>query len=161
MDERKQRLLGISAALMIVGGLMLAIGGMRHGMVVRIAAGWLGVAAGVYGLYESGLLIIKSRRALTFIGSIRGKRCSATFTSCSGTMRRVVRFGEDQTCRLRLEAELKQGDLAVELLDARKQPVMRLDREHPCMEAQVSKGMRYHLVFRFQSASGRYVLEWM
>lgn len=46
-------------------------------------------------LYNQGYMVINSKSAVSFIGSARGN--SAKFTSCSGCIKRIVRFKADGT----------------------------------------------------------------
>ena len=47
-------------------------------------------AAGMWLLYQNGLMVVNSKRAVSFVGRDRGRR--ASFTACTGTIRRIVRF---------------------------------------------------------------------
>lgn len=115
------------------------------------------IAAGVfYLLYSNGYMIINRKTALTYFGSRKGT--SANFTSCSGYIKRIVRFKADQKSTFRLNAELTKGDVSVELLDSSKTRIMYLDRTSPSAEITVEKNRKYYLIINFQSASGRYSL---
>jgi len=107
-------------------------------------------------LYDQGYMVIKSTSALMFVGSAKGT--SARFTSCNGSMKRVVRFESDGTYRYFLDAELSKGDIAVELLDPAKETVLHLDCASPSAAVTVEKRKKYYLVIRFRSATGRYAL---
>ena len=55
------------------------------------------VMAGIFWLlYWNGCMVVNAKSAASFVGSGRGKR--AVFTACSGSIRRIVRFREDQSC---------------------------------------------------------------
>jgi len=69
-------------------------------------------------LYNRGYMVVKSLSAVTFIGSPKGT--GAKFTSCSGYIKRIVRFRESGTLSYYLDAELSKGDILVELLDSGK-----------------------------------------
>ena len=107
-------------------------------------------------LYDQGYMVIKSTSAVMFVGSAKGT--SARFTSCNGSMKRVVRFESDGTYRYFLDAELTKGALSVELLDAAKEKIMHLDCASPSAAVTVEGKKKYYLVIRFQSATGRYAL---
>ena len=107
-------------------------------------------------LYNQGYMVIKSTSALMFVGSAKGT--SARFTSCNGSMKRVVRFESDGTYRYFLDAELTKGALSVELLDADKEKIMHLDCASPSASVTVERKKKYYLIIRFRSATGRYTL---
>ena len=114
-------------------------------------------AAGMWLLYDRGLMVFNSKRAVSFVGSDRGRR--ASFTACTGTIRRILRFSESKTLRVVFSPVLTKGSVAVELLDSQKQLLLRLDESCPTGSVTVEKGKRYHLIFRFQSATGEYTLQ--
>ena len=114
-------------------------------------------AAGMWLLYQNGLMVVNSKRAVSFVGSDRGRR--ASFTACTGTIRRIVRFSQSKSLRMVFSPVLTKGSVAVELLDSRKQSLLRLDETCPTGSIFVEKGQRYHLVFHFQSATGEYFLQ--
>ena len=111
-----------------------------------------------YLLYINGYLVTSAKRAVLFVGSLRGNK--ATFSSCTGYMRRIVRFRSSRTYRFLLDAELTKGEIVIELLDAARQQVVRLNSRSSSAAVSVEKGKRYYLVFHFQSASGKYTLSW-
>ncbi len=111
-----------------------------------------------YFLYMEGLGTVNMKFALMDAVSFDGRR--SRFRSCNGYMKRVVRFKEDRIYRFSLELALSKGDFWVELLDASKNTILRLDQNTPSAAAELSSGKRYRLVFRFKSASGRYRLSW-
>lgn len=107
-------------------------------------------------LYNMGYMVINAKSAVSYVGSIKGN--GATFTSCSGYIKRIVRFQEDKTYTFFLHAELTKGDISVELLDSAKQKIMCLTRSHPSAVMDVVKNKRYYLIVNFKSATGRYSL---
>lgn len=107
-------------------------------------------------LYHQGYMVVKSTSAVSFIGSIRGN--GARFTSCSGNLKRIVRFQTDGTHTYILDADLSKGSMSVELLDAAGHKIMQLTSASPQASIAVEKKKKYYLVIRFQSASGRYSL---
>ncbi len=114
-----------------------------------------------YVLYIYGYMVISAKRAMKFIGSIRGyDSCKATFTSCDGYMKRVMRFEENKTYCFKLRTELTKGEVSVEILDSNKQKILELNSVHQSERIDVYKGERYYMVFRFQMASGKYELKW-
>ena len=109
-------------------------------------------------LYGNGYLVLQSKRAVMYIGSKRGKK--AKFSSCTGYTKRVVKFKESREYHFCLTTELSAGEVTVELLERKGQPVL-------CLDSYVSEGnfsadaeKKYHLVIRFESASGSYEIDW-
>ena len=107
-------------------------------------------------LYNQGYMVSKSIRSVVFIGSAKGNR--AKFTSCTGYIKRVIRFKEDGTYTFVLDAELSEGDMSVEVLDSTKQKIMQLNCSNPNASITVVKNKKYYLVINFKSATGRYAL---
>ena len=105
-------------------------------------------------LYNHGYMIVKSYSAVTFIGSARGT--GARFVSCNGYLKRIIRFKEEGYRTFILDAELSKGDLSVELLDADKQCIMKLDCVNNSDSVTVERSKKYYLVVNFKSATGRY-----
>ena len=114
-------------------------------------------AAGMWLLYQNGLMVLNSKRALSFVGSDRGRR--ASFTACTGTVRCILRFSESKTLRVVFSPVLTKGSVTMELLNSQKQPLLLLYETHPTGSIAVEKGQRYQLVFHFQSATGEYSLQ--
>ena len=107
-------------------------------------------------LYNRGYMVVKSLSAVTFIGSSKG--AGANFTSCSGYIKRIVRFRESGTLYYYLDAELSKGDILVELLDSGKHSIMKLNCENNHASITVESKKKYYLVVNFKSATGCYSL---
>ena len=107
-------------------------------------------------LYNQGYMVLKSTSAVAFAGSMKGN--SARFTSCSGYMKRVIKFKADGTYTFVLDAELSKGDMSVELLDSTRQKIMQLNCSNRSGSITVEKQKKYYLVIFFRSATGRYAL---
>ena len=105
-------------------------------------------------LYNQGYMVLKSTSAVVFIGSRKGT--SASFTSCDGYMKRVIRFKANGTYTFVLDAELDKGDMSVELFDSAKQKIMHLNRSNGSASVAVEEKKKYYLVITFRSATGRY-----
>ena len=114
-------------------------------------------AAVMWLLYINGYMVMSSKRAVFFAGSDRGRR--ASFTACTGYIKRAVRFSESKTLRADLTLTLDKGYVYAELLDDKKQQILRLDENRPNGNISVEKGRRYWLIFHFESATGEYALQ--
>ena len=114
-----------------------------------------------YVLYTQGMLVVNCKRAILFVGSIRGKdSCRASFKSCSGYMKRVIKFERSRAYYFMLDSELEKGELEIAILDSSKQPVLMLNHIQQSGTIEVDARQRYYLVFSFKSASGKYELKW-
>lgn len=129
---------------------------MNQQPVYLMYAIWLGIGALFYFLYINGYLIVNAKRALMFVGAHWGKGIfNARFTSCSGYVKRVIRFSESREYRLNLEQELAKGRMWAEILN-KKEVVARVSAENPSVTFRADSKVRYRIVFRFEKASGRY-----
>ena len=122
-------------------------------MLIFLSVAMLGIFA---FLYNRGYMVFKSIRAVAFIGSAKGNR--AQVTSCTGYIKRIVRFKTDGIYTFLLDAELSKGDMLVELLDSTKQKIMQLNCSNKNASITVEKNKKYYLVIHFKSATGRYAI---
>ena len=132
------------------------------GRVNEFSIGWVLIIVGMvllfYILYINGYMVMNSKRALMYVGAAWGKR--ASFTSCSGYTKRVIKFEEARTYYFDLNLELNKGDVTVEILDRQKQCLLSLDQNTAQGCINVEKGKRYYMVVRFRAASGNYAIDW-
>lgn len=126
--------------------------------MIRIIVIGAAVCVGLYLLWENGYMVTQAKRAVKFIESEKGKR--ASFSFCTGFTRRRVNFKENKVYHFAFAPELSGGEVSAELLDADKQPLLRLTAASPSADVELSSAGRYYLVFHFQSASGKYALSW-
>ena len=112
-----------------------------------------------YILYINGYMVWNSKRALMYVGSAWGRK--ASFTSCSGYTKRVIKFEEDKCYHFDLQLELTKGDATVEILDSKKQCLLRLGQNVVQGDIVVEKGKRYYMIVRFKAASGQYTVDWI
>ena len=117
------------------------------------------VMAGVmYLLYRNGWMILNSKTAASFVGSKGGK--AASFSRCSGSIKRIVRFPESRAYHVTLDCLLSQGSMTVTLVDPDKREVLRLTDGQNSAAVALEGKKRYTLILRFHSATGRYDLRW-
>lgn len=107
-------------------------------------------------LYNQGYMVSKSISAVSFVGSTKGN--SASFSSCSGYLKRVIKFKENGIYTFVLDVELSKGDISIELLDSTKQKIMQLNCTNRIESITVDKKEKYYLVINFRSATGSYAL---
>lgn len=115
----------------------------------------------LYLLYINGYMILNAKKATMFVGVVRGnRRCKASFIACDGFMKRGVRFKENKRYYFKINPELTNGEMTVDVLDDKKNSLLHLDAQHQSATIDVDKRKRYYLVFRFRSATGKYELNW-
>ena len=110
-----------------------------------------------YLLYINGYMIINAKKATLFLGKDRGKY--ARFASCSGYMKRVIRFKESREYEFSFETELEKGEVSVELWKGNKDKILSLT-DRGTQTVSVESKERYYLVLRFVSATGNYHVDW-
>ena len=110
-----------------------------------------------YLLYINGYMVISSKRAFMFLGSERGKK--AMFSSCTGYVKRVIKFKESKVYNIDFKLELEKGEVVLELLDAKKQVILSLNKSE-CFKIKVESRQRYYMILRFKSATGNYEVTW-
>ena len=128
------------------------------GKIALLGLMGLGMGIVMYLLYINGWMILSFKSAVSFAGSRGGK--SASFTGCSGSIRRIVRFSGDGVYTFALESVLSKGSMRVTLLDPDKREILCLSSEQPRGTVVLERKKRYRLVLRFRSATGRYGLRW-
>jgi len=110
-----------------------------------------------YLLYINGYMVISSKHAFMFLGSKRGKK--AMFSSCTGYIKRVIKFKESKVYHVNFGLELEKGEVALELLDEKKQIILSLN-SNDTSEIEVESRKRYYMILRFKSATGNYEVTW-
>ena len=116
----------------------------------------LAAALVMYRMYQSGILVLNCKSALTYIG--KNRNLSASFTRCSGYTKRILRYSAAHTCRITLEQELTRGCMQAEVYDAQKNRVLTLDDTCRTGTFDAAPNARYTLVLRFHKADGSYEL---
>lgn len=109
-------------------------------------------------LYRSGVIPIACKRALVFYGAAGGRK--ANFTSCTGSIRRILRVRESRSYRFSLKTTLSQGDVCLTLSGPGGHILLHLDSQMGEKEVRLEKGRAYTLKVRFQNATGGYELSW-
>ena len=120
-------------------------------IIVPLAGAFL-----MYRLYQSGLLVLNCKSALTYIG--KNRNLSASFTRCSGYTKRILRYSVAHTCRVTLAQALTRGVLQAEVYDAQKNLLLTLDADRSSGTFHAVPNVRYTLVLRFHRADGSYEL---
>ena len=110
-----------------------------------------------YLLYINGYMIINVKKATLFLGKERGKY--ARFASCSGYMKRVIRFKENREYEFSFETELEKGEVSVELWGNKQEKVLSMTNQGSQIVMLEGK-KRYYLILKFESATGSYHVDW-
>lgn len=109
-----------------------------------------------YVLYAEGLMAVNAKRAVLYVGTDRGKK--ARFSSCTGYVKRVLRFREGREYRVAFACALTEGEVSLEILDRKRRPLLTLDRETPGGRILAERRKRYYLVVHYKSATGEYTI---
>ena len=124
----------------------------------------LGISAAIgiliYLLHRQGFAVTKSIAAVLFVFQLGKRGGRASLNSCTGWVRYPGRFRESRVYHFCLVAQLTEGDMEVFLLDAKKQPLLRLNRWHPRESVALDAGSRYYLRWEFNCATGQCELYW-
>ena len=115
---------------------------------------------GGWYLYDNGYLTVKSKRAITFLGTRVKNGFAFQFTGCTGYVGRVLRVKESGTYVVTFHAALSKGQARFLLLDAAKVPLLVLTPEAGQGEVFLEPGKRYHVRMEFDRASGESKARW-
>lgn len=115
------------------------------------------ICAAVYLFYRNGHLTISAKRALLYVGSLKGDR--ARFIACTGHIKRVIRPQKSQIHHFFFKASTSSGEVWAELYDQEKQRLMHLDHDEQHAAVFLNAPGRYVLAIRFKHATGSYILE--
>ena len=110
--------------------------------------------------YRKGFLTSKRIAAALFIFRRSENGESATVDSCSDSLRHTVRFPESRSYQFHFHGGLSKGDVEIVLSDAKKQPLLRLNRCAPTGVVKLDKNNKYFLRWEFRKATGRCELSW-
>lgn len=111
--------------------------------------------------YWGAVAETKCLRAVLF-SFLPGKRVDrAALNACTGWVRHMGRFYENRTYEFVLDAQLTNGDVEVQLLDQKKQPILKLNRQCPSRTIDLDgEKSRYYLRWEFHGATGKCELRW-
>ena len=115
---------------------------------------------GSWILYDRGYLIVKSKRAMTFIGSRVKNGFAFQFSGCTGYVGRVLRVKEKGTYTVSMDAKLTKGEVRFLLLDSGKTPLLTLMPDYPQGGVYLEPGKRYYIRMEFDHASGDSKAQW-
>ena len=106
-----------------------------------------------YFLWVNGYMILNAKRALLFVGSLRGKnKCEVSFSSCSGYVKKVIKFNESREYTFKLDGDVSKGSIHVIVENKNKETILDL--------LTVDEKCRYYLMLKFEKADGKIKLQW-
>lgn len=115
----------------------------------------------LYVLYDYGYMGTNSKAAVVFQGSLPKKSSwKASFVKCKGKLKRVIRFDTSKKYNFKLDVELENGDVIIEIIDINKEVVLVLDKNNNSGSVDVGDNRKYYMVVRINSATGRYFVSW-
>lgn len=128
---------------------------------IILAAIFVLMAALFYLLWISGYMVLNAKRAVLFVGSLRGKnKCEVTFSSCDGYVKKVIKFKESRGYTFNLDGEVSKGSLHVIVETRNKEKLLELTPAVKTGFLTVDEKCRYYLVLKFEKAEGRFKLQW-
>lgn len=67
---------------------------------------------------------------------------------------------ESKTYHFRMNAEMSEGRVSVQLLNKDRQPLFSLTPQNPEASVEVEEKERYYIIYKYESATGNYELTW-
>lgn len=110
--------------------------------------------------YLRSIAVTKSIAAILFVFRPCRDADRVTLGSCTGWVKHMGRFSESRTYEFTLDAQLSKGDAEVILLDAKKELLMKLNRQCPTGKIDLDAKSRYYLRWEFEGATGKCELRW-
>lgn len=110
--------------------------------------------------YFRGIAVSKSITAILFVFRPGQDTDRATLNSCTGWVKHMGRFHESRTYEFVLDTYFSKGNAEIILLDARKQPLLKLNQEFSTGKINLDATKKYYQRWEFQSATGRCELRW-
>ena len=114
-----------------------------------------------YFLWVNGYMILNAKRALLFVGSLRGKnKCEVSFSSYSGYVKKVIKFNESREYTFKLDGDVSKGSIHVIVENKNKDTILDLTPEIKTGMLTVDEKCRYYLMLKFEKADGKIKLQW-
>ena len=110
--------------------------------------------------YLRSIAVSKSIAAILFVFRPGRDADRVTLGSCSGWVKHMGRFSESRTYKFILDTQLSTGEVEVILLDAKKELLMKLNRQSPSGKIDLDAKNRYYLRWAFKGATGKCELRW-
>ncbi len=110
--------------------------------------------------FWGGIAEAKSIRAILYVFRPGKSRDRVALDTCTGRVRHMGRFYESRTYTFTLDAQLSKGDVELLLLDQKKQPLLKLNRQLTSQTIGLNGKSRYYLRWEFMRATGKCELRW-
>ena len=110
--------------------------------------------------YFRSIAVSKSIAAILFVFRPCRDADRVILDSCTGWVRHMGRFSESRTYKFTLDTQLSKGNAEVLLLGAKKERLMKLNRQSPTGTIDLDAKNRYYLRWKFEDATGKCVLHW-
>ncbi len=118
------------------------------------------VYAFIYILYCQGFAVLRRTAAIMIVFRHGKNADKAMLDSCTGWIKHAGRFRESKTYEFFLDAQLSKGNVAVILMDRKKQPLMQLSPQSPACNIELDVRNKYYLRWEFKGATGKCELRW-
>ncbi len=129
-------------------------------LLVAVAAILL-ILALFYLLWINGHMLFNRKRAGLFTASFPEKnRCQATFSACSGYVKKVIKFGQKRRYAFCFSGQISKGCASVCVENQHKETLLHLTPDQPTGWLDVQAKNRYILVLKFEKAAGKLQIEW-
>lgn len=106
------------------------------------------------------IAISKSIAAILFVFRPGRDADRVTLNSCTGWVKHIGRFSENRTYEFSLDTQLSKGDAEVILFDAKKEQLIKLNRQSPTGKIDLDAKNKYYLRWEFEDATGKCELSW-
>ncbi len=114
-----------------------------------------------YLLYINGYISLRTVSTLYFFGSANLYRnCSAKFTRCSGSIKRILKFNDTRLVTFTFDSNINEGSVDLFILNKDKETVLTLNSDNPTGTLTIQAKERYYIKIKFCRASGNYKLNW-
>lgn len=110
--------------------------------------------------YFRSIAVSKSIAAILFVFRPCRDADRVTLDACTGWVKHMGRFSTSRTYEFTLDVQLSKGDVEVILLDAKKELLMKLNRQSPAGKIDLDAKNRYYLRWEFKGATGKCELRW-
>lgn len=110
--------------------------------------------------YFRSIAVSKYITAILFVFRPCRDADKVTLDSCTGWVKHMGRFSESRTYKFTLDTQLSKGNAEVLLLGAKKERLMKLNRQSPTGTIDLDAKNRYYLRWKFEDATGKCVLHW-
>ena len=110
--------------------------------------------------YFRSIAVSKSIAAILFVFRPCRDADKVTLDSCTGWVKHMGRFSESRAYEFTIDKQLSKGNEEVLLLGAKKERLMKLNRQSPTGTIELDAKNSYYLRWKFEGATGKCELRW-